>query len=304
MHLERSKAFVDRLAHNGLQHESILFKSYIEALEQSIPDELDFRSEVKKYVEMTEFFKKMNASMKGELKGWEFSVPKVDPRWIAEDFFLSDFAGGDSYHELADGPEKKSTGRMIFKSMVGGLLSFGMFEPDRHVHNIKVDVSKRIIHMLDPGQFQKFNTSAMPLREDDRSIIAKFLLGISLGEVDILLSALDYMKGPGSKISGQSLRPVVERIFSQYDNSSQRTIELIKELHRNNFVMDFRFSFTALKGLMVLNNEKYVSEQEGKEILKNSVTKALLKKLDFKTLKQARRSNSSSSEMCRAFYAQ
>jgi hypothetical protein len=167
-----------------------------------------------------------------------------------------------------------------------------------------VDISKRIIHMLDPGQFQKFNTSAMPLREDDRSIIAKFLLGISLGEVDILLSALDYMKGPGSKISGQSLRPVVERIFSQYDNSSQRTIELIKELHRNNFVMDFRFSFTALKGLMVLNNEKYVSEQEGKEILKNSVTKALLKKLDFKTLKQARRSNSSSSEMCRAFYAQ
>lgn len=311
MHIDRSKAFVSQLSKNGLSHESLLFKSYIEALEQSIPDELDFRIEARKYTEMSRFFKDINSTMSKEMDGWKFSVPNIDPKHIQEDFFLSDYAGGESFHEFKSGIAKTNTGRYIFKAMAKGLINFGIFEPDRHNRNIKIDERSKLIHMLDPGQFQNFSKSILPFKNDDRTAIAKFLFGVSRGDLEVLVEAIQLMKAPHAPMPDAGvLRSIISKIFKEHSDPSQRTIELIKNLYRQNVKMDFKFSFTALKGLMVLVKENYVTADEAQDILREAVSKLLLRKLDIKNIQKVRRddnredlrSKSNAGPRCLNFY--
>lgn len=285
--INRAKIFVQRMADNGVTAELELFNAYIHALEQSLPSELDLRIEVEKYRRMKAFFDGANSRLSGS--PWRFAVPVVDPTVVQQDFYMTSYAPGVGFDELPEGKEKATAGELIFKTLAQGLLSSGQFEPDRHHKNIKVDLNAAgggVIHMLDPGQFEEFQTSILPFKVDDRLILARFLYGVSQRDVEVATDAVIRM---GTSTMGKNqLKALVHNALGQSINVFQRITQLIKTLHREHFLMDYRFSFSALKGLMVLVKENYVPVERAEEILKDLVTQVFLRKMDLGTLNSAR----------------
>ena len=248
---------------------------------------MDLRNEVSKYKEMADFFEKMNRSFSAAFPNMRFAVPQVDLSAPHDsDFYLTTYAPGVAYDEVKDADLKTRSGEMIFQALIRGLLLHGKFESDRHHKNIKIEArtNEAIIWMLDPGQFQSFKTSSLPFVLDDRLIIARFLTAVSKGDVNLLVKTLASMQQAGNNVDLESLKTPIATVFQSSSSTQSRLIQIVKVLHRNHYMMDFRFDFTAFKGLMVLIKEGYVASDRAEAIIETAVKETLMRKADVTTL--------------------
>jgi predicted unusual protein kinase regulating ubiquinone biosynthesis (AarF/ABC1/UbiB family) len=247
---------------------------------------------------MARFFEGLNS--KNRLtSGWTFAVPKVDETALMDDFLMTDYVDGVSFDEMKASPEKKTAGEAIFRSMIYGLIEKGAFEPDRHNKNIKINPQKKSIYMLDPGQFRQFSKSLLPFKSDDRTVIAEFFVAVAQNNLPLLLESIARMSHTESQKLPASFRQDVQKILKADEGDMVvKVSNLVKSILRHRVQMDFKFSFTALKGLIVLIKENYVPWSEAEGIIRESLVRLLITKGEVGFLHEIYKANQIQKKSC------
>lgn len=274
--LELSEKFISEIEKRGVEQTSALFDGLVKALKIQIVDETKMVLEGKKIQKASELLEKISSQI--NMMGWKFNVPQVDESFNKhEQIMFLQVANGKPFNQLGRA-EQVQVGQIIVESSLQMFFKYGFFEPDRHTGNQIIDSDTKTIYMIDFGQLEKFNMSNM--RQDDRLTVAQFMQAFGEQNTDGLLrSGLKMADLDSRHIENSDL--ILSRLYqalSSEKSDSERLTDIVEVFSEHHINIEKRFMFGALKGLMVLFGENYVSQDQFQKILTKKIKRLYLTK--------------------------
>ncbi len=284
--LDLAKRFIERLKHYSVRASNPLLMPLVEAIEEQIFSEIDFVLEVEKYKQAKAIVDQIQERSEWKNLGWTVRVPSiVDEIQPQENLFAVEAVEGVTAKSFFKDPSvpnevKEKVGEIIVKTSLRMLFHQGVFDPERHLGNWLIDLKKKEVAFIDPGQLMNFGASKKPWAWDPRLTLARFLYAVQERNVEEILYYSKLMgKEKGIKINEGEVKNRLAQIFSSTDLSSEDLqIKILEELYRSGIQFNHLFTFGALKGLMVLSGSGYVSQERFKEIMKEEVKSLFVKK--------------------------
>jgi predicted unusual protein kinase regulating ubiquinone biosynthesis (AarF/ABC1/UbiB family) len=278
--IELSLKYVKELKDSGVDLPSGMFDSVVHGLREQLADEMIMSREAVKISQAGSHFSEENGRLQNVLNGWKFNVPQQAAGFQTRDNILFlDVAKGTTWSRAS--PEvREQTGRAIAEASLDQLFQKGWFDPDRHAGNFMVDPATKTIYAIDFGQAVNFHTSG-PWSSDDRVVFANFLSGISRHD-DLLIakSALD-MRDPSLPMPAlEKVRTAVRSVLRANIGKADEDVipAVLNAIADSGVRMKSKFSFGAIKGLLLLGGEGYVSSEEFGKIVQRQITHLALKK--------------------------
>jgi predicted unusual protein kinase regulating ubiquinone biosynthesis (AarF/ABC1/UbiB family) len=264
-HLKYAKRFLENLEKRGLIEQSKLVKSFVVALERQLKEELKMKHEAQKISQASSVFTRVNHTMKAELDGWKLNVPQLKLGFKARDNILfMKKANGMTFDKLS--PDlKEHIGPILVRANLRGLLSYGWIDADRHIRNQLIDVDTKTLHLIDFGQGEKLVTGHF-WQNDDRTHLIDLLASIQEKNSKLLVETAVKMSKTSNIKDRDSLIQKISPIFQEQD-FKKLSLTLLETLAENGIVLEDRFSVGAIKGLLTLYSEPYVSHEVFKKIL-------------------------------------
>ena len=285
--LDLSKKFLATVRRNGVEIPGGMMQSILGALEEQLSDELRMSKEAEHIANAQVAYQNYNTTLAKDLKGWKFEMPGVSEKFAIRDHLLFvDLAPGTTLDRLSV-ETKRAVGKPIVKSALNSLFERGVFNADSHSGNFLIHDESRTIAPIDVGQTEQFSKRTM-WAADDRYNLAQFIRALDNRDEKRIIQYALQMQKPGSPTpSGPELRNAVHTVLKRhYVNEADRIVDVVNALAENGLVLDRKFSFGGLKGLVVLMGEEYVTPAEFRALLGEEVKKVLLKKAPV-TIKDA-----------------
>lgn len=253
---------------NLLPKEAGLFDSLLETVRSQLAAETKMSLEARHLREAKSLYTPLDQN------GWTFKVPGLIAEFQERDNVLVlEKADGVRFDQLP--PKQKVTaGEAILRSSLRLLFQDGWFDADRHVGNQLIDSHKKIISPIDFGQAMSFSKKPF-WRSDDRLELARFLRALADSDQKGL-SRAGMALGKGGA-APDALAPLLDKALAEKDLAA-RVISVVNAFAEAGVPIDGRFSFGALKGLMTLYGEEYVSPEKFKEILKEEIRSLMIRK--------------------------
>jgi predicted unusual protein kinase regulating ubiquinone biosynthesis (AarF/ABC1/UbiB family) len=284
----RGRAFLAGLKQGGTSQSSALLESVIDSLEAQLKEEVRMTLDVDKTAEAARRFGELAASseLKTELGSWRIVVPQQVPGFKARDNALVvRYAKGVSFDQLS--PEtQKQVGPLLVKLNLQMLFRTGWFDADRHMGNWRFDPEAKVIAPLDFGQLQRF-TKGGSFSRDDVLALGSFIAAIGKKDAKGLVKAMRQMSIASDmpKAKTAALEEDLTRLFVESDGDfSGQVFQSIEKAQDRGIKLAPRFAFGALKGLMVLAGEEYVSKDEFARLLGGEVRRLMMRKMPALTL--------------------
>ena len=196
----------------------------------------------------------------------------------------------------------KRVGRVIFKSSLYSLFRDGVFDPDRHAGNILVDRSKQpnpLVRFIDYGKLEDFRGTTNGV--DDRFIIAQFFYALGNNDSELLVRALSSMSSKAVSDADRALLQIdIAPLLNELRKASAREfgkvahdeaafkdaidsgvpnpkttsdilLQILSLSVKHGVQFEYKFLLGAIKGLLVLVGEHYVSTAEGFALISEEV---------------------------------
>lgn len=285
--LTLAKAFLDRLKYYSTNISHPLFNPLIEALEQQIYVEINFKNEIENYKRVSTLIAEINSHGRWRKAGWNVLVPQVYENLPASQsiYAVEEVSGVSAKEFFADKSisqdEKNSVGEILAKVSLDMLFRYGKFDPDRHPGNWIIDQGKKKIYFIDPGQLIDFKSSPVPTKWDARLTLAFFLKALGDRNSKLIVHYGSLMTKVGFVEESVQTKAALstQKIFRK---SGLEEIALLKEvvsaLYREGIEFNHTYTFGAMKGLMVLAGSGYVSAGRFRELLSLAIVDAMSEK--------------------------
>lgn len=317
--LDLGDRFLNELERRNLVNHSAMLGTLIEALREQVVEEIDFELESKRYAIADKYLKAFSATDQAFLHGWRLEVPTLvegtnefyknaegrkkivfyKGAWRDDDHLESTVSFDDLEEKLKDPnltQEQRAQmqrmlseiGEVMVRSSLAMLFRYGYFDADRHKGNWLIDVEHKTIYALDFGQLETFDAKN-PFLYDPRLTVVQFLQAVEAKEVDAIYWAMTNMRKSGTKapILSPKIREAIQKALQNTDYADV-LIDLIKPTTEAGLKFDRRYSFGAMKGLLTLYGEKYVSDAKFFAILKEEATKLGRRKLPALAIEKAK----------------
>lgn len=279
--MARARAYVEALGKRGLKSQSGLVGSLLDSVEQQLKLELKMTREAAEIERAAAFYDKMNIELAQDLDGWKFKVPRVVKKFHVptDQVMFLELAQGVSFERLS--PDiKRKTGGPIAESTLQGLFRYGWFNADSHGGNFLVDEKTKTIAPIDFGQVETFVKRSGPLNVDETYLLSRFFGAIGLGDArgTVAFAARISENKKVSKKQLELLVAKVAQIFRDNLSKSDRIIALVEVLSANGLKLPKKYEFGALKGLMVLEKQQYVSSDDFNRMIGREVAGQVARK--------------------------
>ncbi len=200
-----------------------------------------------------------NISNKSLLKGWNIEVPRIiDGAPLQKAIAFYEVANGTTFDKLTDA-QQAEVGPLLVRASLGMLFRYGFFDADRHKGNWLIDAIAKKVFPLDFGQLEDFRAAVGSV--DPRVVLVEFMRALQAKNIEGIHRQFEAMSKP-------SHRPVLdERLRSEFaqalakDGLTNQIVDLLTVATEAGFDVEKRFSFGAMKGLLILYGEKYVSDE-------------------------------------------
>ncbi len=287
--MKMAKAFLDELATHGKELNHPLFKPLLESLDDQLNQEMNFLNEVENYKILAEVARTQVI----QPSGWEVRVPKVlDDITPTEDIFLTEAihplvgVAGRSWKEILKDPSidravKEEIGEAIARFSLSILFQHGLFEADRHPGNWLVDLVKKKIYLIDPGQLINFSADKRPWKWDPRLTISGFMKSYADKNAAGLIHYASLMIDPkrSQSFDKDKLEREIDKILkSNTIDERVRITEVMSKMYVSGLYLDSKFTFGVIKGFLILMNSSYISMDRFKTILSSEIIILGLKK--------------------------
>lgn len=274
--IDLGRRFLDELEKRNLVNQSRMLGTLIEALRSQLEEEIDFKLESERFERAKKVMREYSATLGRSAGGWRFDVPgRVPGLPLSSQLAFYDLAQGVPFDKLS--PElQREVGPHMVKASLAMLFRYGWFDADRHKGNWLIDTKTKTIYALDFGQLERFESEGF-WKDDPRLVLVGFLRAVkSRSAKDIVYYASRMTKsGSTTPMINDSLTKEIEANLKQGIMSDQ-IIALLTTLTEAGFQFDRRYSFGALKGLLILYGERYVSDEEFLKILSREATAVTL----------------------------
>ncbi|MFA5140866.1 MAG: AarF/UbiB family protein [Elusimicrobiota bacterium] len=280
--LELGRRFLDELERRDLVKQSRMLATLIEALRGQLVEEIDFSLEAKRTDRARRVLGRYNRAEAGTLKGWSFEVPKtVEGMPLSDKIAFYDLAKGMPFDQLTE-EQRREVGPLLVRASLAMLFRYGTFDADRHKGNWLIDPETKTIYAIDFGQLEDFQPKGW-FQEDPRLVLAEFLRAVQAHDVDGIIRQARLMTKPGSSVpsGGADLRQALSE-----EKVSDRLIGILTALTEAGFVIDRRYIFGAMKGLLILYGEGYVDESSFMRVMEGEVRSLYLKRHPFSLLRR------------------
>jgi predicted unusual protein kinase regulating ubiquinone biosynthesis (AarF/ABC1/UbiB family) len=277
--LALAKALVERVQHNGLEIPGGMTRAILESLGEQMNDELSMKQEARRLPVAKELFEEFNRDHAEEMDGWTFDVPQLAPGFEPRDNLLvTQFVDGKDLDHIPSAL-RDQLGPFIAEASMYTLFDKGWFNPDSHAGNFIVDEAAKKIWVMDLGQVAEYSKTGR-WTSDDRFQLGRLVEAFDKSDVDGLLHhALQMTDSRGAPEDPKALRAAVAEVLeAEYPNASDKLIALMNALAEHGVTFKTKFSFGALKGLIILQGEHYVSDAEFERLLGASVERVLRQK--------------------------
>ena len=283
--LRLGDAFLQKVQEKNIEMPLAMLQMLLEPLGEQLQEELRMTLEAQRIDIAAQNFPLFNQRLTELAQGWRFEVPSVCPEIPPRDnLMFVELAEGVAFDEL-DGlipPEEKAQlGRFVVKSCLQMLFQEGIFEPDRHLGNWKFDVLRKVISAFDMGQLESYKKTSR-LSWDDRMAIARFLQGMEEKNAAMLAEVMLRMSKEESarSVDVKRLRAGLEKELRGLEKLSveNQLTALVSAAAEAGLKFEKKFLFGAVKGLLVLGGEGYVSPKEFHALLKDEVRTLLRSK--------------------------
>jgi predicted unusual protein kinase regulating ubiquinone biosynthesis (AarF/ABC1/UbiB family) len=216
-------------------------------------------------------------------KGWKFSVPQGYPGFQQrDDLLVEQKAPGLNLDKIS--PElRKQLGPAITEAALKSLFQDGNFNADAHSGNFIIDEKTKTIHLIDLGQSEDFSRSHS-WANDDRYTLAQFIRAVDAKDVKSTAKYVLQMQenASASAVKPDALQKAIGEVFkTSFTSPSDEVIALTNAFADQGVLMKRRFAFGALKGLIVLQGEHYVSDDQFRDIMKRQITGVITGKLPY-----------------------
>jgi predicted unusual protein kinase regulating ubiquinone biosynthesis (AarF/ABC1/UbiB family) len=281
--LELSLEFVKALKRRGFPLPDGMFASLVKHLTTQMVDETKLSLEAVK-VKRAE---SVISSLTQKHDGVRMSVPGLHDDFQVRDHLLfMHKANGVGWKDVPRA-HRKPVGRAIVDKALDLLLEKGWFDPDRHAGNFIVEITKSgkkeipTVHWIDFGQALDFDASP-GWRSDDPFKLVQFLRSIQEGDAASLVK--DAAALSDSKSVTRATRDVaLSKLQAERTRLSQltfadRLVESMNLLESAGLRIEGKYSVGALKGLLILQRENYVSEAEFIELFAKKAKALMLRK--------------------------
>jgi predicted unusual protein kinase regulating ubiquinone biosynthesis (AarF/ABC1/UbiB family) len=276
--LDLAERFVADLRENQVDIPTSMFQSIIANVRAQLDNEMHMTREAEAIRKAQTHYAKLNQTLKRELNGWHFEVPGlVDGFRPRDNLLVIEKADGKSWSSLP--PEiRKAVGAPIVDATLEGIFREGWFDADRHTGNVLVNHQRKAIQPIDFGQAEEFDRQA-PWKADDGFHLAQFLRYLHEKKPKELVEYAKRMSTqPTQSLKNKDslLKDVQNALASS--NGHDQMINVMHALSDGGVELDRRFGFGALKTLMTLHGEGYVTPEKFQTSLASRATSKILSK--------------------------
>ncbi len=277
--LRLGASFLTELQSLGVKLPAALLLDLIEPLDEQLEQEVRMTLEASKTDRVRLEYQAIAGSLGGVSNGWQIEVPRIITDIpVRDNLMFMEFAEGIPFDEL-DARLQAEVGPLLAQSSLQLLFRRGIFDPDRHLGNWLFDPDRKVVRAYDFGQLEEYERTGA-WQWDDRLAIARFLQGLDSSRADWLVDAALHMTRPELRnaLDRTELIRAVERASSTFrpDASIQEQVTtLVSTLSEQGLKLERRFLLGALRGLLVLAGEGYVSPNRLHEELRTEVKRTL-----------------------------
>ncbi len=280
--LDLGAAFLEKVKAKKIDIPLAMLEMLIDPLKEQMADETKMTAEADRIEKAASLLPGMNERLPDDADGWRFEVPRVidgiPPR---DSLMFVELAEDVAFDELAKtmpAKEHAQLGRFVVKSQLKMLFVDGVFDPDRHFGNWKFDAKRKVISAFDFGQLEEYKPK-WRFSSDDRMSIARFLQGVSEGKPSVIADAVLAMATPATaaKMDRATLEEQIKATLAATKGMAldDQMTKLISTVSDAGVRLQKKFVFGALKGLLVLAREGYVTRDDFEDMLRDEVTTLL-----------------------------
>lgn len=277
--LSLSAEFLREIKSRGIELGFGMFDPILKAVKNQLDREMEMTEEAEKIKEARAVYDGLNRSHRSSLKGWRFEVPGlIEGFKVRKNILFVELAKGATFDKL-DPAAQKEAGPILAESALASLFQKGWFDADRHLGNQLIDSGRKVIYPIDFGQVEHFSRKGF-WRSDDRYVLARFLGSVAMGEEEAVLKYGLKMAGKEDS-EPEGLADEVLSVLSEKKDVPDRLISLANAFSEHGAPFEQKFSFGALKGLLTLYGERYVSDEDFGRLLRSEIEKILRKKFSL-----------------------
>lgn len=272
--LDLTKVYLKELKRQGVDLPSAMIDSILDAVREQLGEELQMSREALRIHEAKTLYRSLNRSMRSTLGGWRFEVPGlVEGFEVRDSILFMEKAEGVTFDKLsAEG--RSQAGPALVGSSLRTLFRSGWFDADRHTGNQLIDERNKVIYIIDFGQTQDYSKRAF-WRSDDRYVLAQFVRALREGKPAAIVRFALEMNRDGAPADAAALRAEVAEAAASEKHTFDKLIAVVNVLAEQGIALEKKFAFGALKGLITLYGEEYVSSEEFSRFMAREVRRRL-----------------------------
>lgn len=279
--LARARGFLTELKKTGVEFDYLAMNAMIDTVEDQLADEILFTQEAKNIAQAHEIFEHFNDELAKDLDGWRFKVPQVlEGFGVYDNLLFVEKADGTTLNQVPQSPEREKVSKIVVTASFRGLFRQGWFNADGHAGNWLMNSDTRVIYPIDFGQAETFEKSGLFFRADEIYHLAQFLKATLAKNKSSIIKhglALTETRAP-TPSQRQRLEHAVSAVLSRPLSLEDRALSLVSAFSESDLKIMRKVSFGALKGLVTLEQEKFVSTEEFNQMTRKEVTRILLRK--------------------------
>jgi predicted unusual protein kinase regulating ubiquinone biosynthesis (AarF/ABC1/UbiB family) len=279
--LKLAEAFHKEVEKLDLPLPAALLDCLIQSLKEELAEEMQLDRDVRLQEEAGPEFDWLNqraGGSEGPLGGWKFRVPQAIPGFKPRSSIaFVDLAKGVPLDALPK-QVQDDLGPELVDALLDLFFERGAFDADRHRGNFFVDPATKEIFIIDVGQFRRFERKKDE-EDDDLLTLSRFFQAVHEKRIGLLVEFAEKMVRPGTSLDRGRARTALRRVFGRPDDSrgmSGRVLDVVSELSAAGMRWERKFFFGALKGLLVLGRERYVSQDQFEDKLRARVTDRIM----------------------------
>jgi predicted unusual protein kinase regulating ubiquinone biosynthesis (AarF/ABC1/UbiB family) len=275
------RAYLVELEKAGLNVMSAMLSSMIGALSAKLETEVLITNEAKN----RDVIERLMATMQNEgdvrrrLGDWKIEVPRLVPGFPVRDNFMAmSVARGRPFDQL-DPRDQAQVGPALAAAGLHMLFGAGQFDADRHRGNWLFDPETKTIYFIDFGQLEIFESRGA-FANDDRLKIARFIQALGEGKArDLMTAALELSKNKNTaSVDRAAVEKTLSTLLSGHESFVSKIADIVNALVTAGVELENKFTFGALKGLMVLFGEGYVSDAQFTQLLREEISHLMASK--------------------------
>ncbi|MGZ3722666.1 MAG: AarF/UbiB family protein, partial [Bdellovibrionales bacterium] len=290
--IDLARTFLHEMQDEGLVENSLFLDSLAQSIERQLIAELDLKAEAERARTAAQVFSRVSSKI--DLGDWKVSVPQPLADFTPQTrLVLYNKVNGEAIDRLL--PEVQHELRpKILELYLNAFFKEAWIDADRSLANQLLDVPSKTVFILDFGQTEQFSVSAKPwdrFKSDERVRLLELLQAGYRRDSRALADAVGAMLVAESRTrwNPTTSQPVIDEIaemFSHNGHFSGILISLAKNLENHGFHLEPAFSVYALKGILTLYGENYVTPEEFPQALTTAATNLVQEKRPYFVMRE------------------